>query len=91
MECNRAQVSVDVFALGSQNMDLASLISIPRYTCGSVYHYPSFLASRDEPKLLHELRHNLIRPTAWEAVMRIRCSKGLKISTFHGHFFNRST
>jgi protein transport protein SEC24 len=26
-----------------------------------------------------------------QAVMRIRCSKGLRISTFHGHFFNRSS
>jgi len=23
--------------------------------------------------------------------MRIRCSRGLRISSFHGHFFNRST
>ena len=30
-------------------------------------------------------------PAAWEGVMRIRCSKGLRISHFHGHFFIRST
>lgn len=34
---------------------------------------------------------NLARETAWEAVMRIRCSKGLRISAFFGHFFIRST
>ena len=38
-----------------------------------------------------EIAHNLGRPTGWEAVMRIRCSKGLRISAFHGHFFVRST
>ncbi len=65
---------------------IASCICAPLL---QVYHYPGFMASRDEPKLLHELRHNLTRPTAWEAVMRIRCSKGLRISSFHGHFFNR--
>jgi hypothetical protein len=54
-----------------------------------VYYYPSFHAGRDGPKLSAELRRNLTRPTAWEAVMRIRCSRGLKISSFHGHFFNR--
>lgn len=42
-------------------------------------------------KLGHDVRHNLSRPTAWEAVMRIRCSKGLRISAFHGHFFIRSS
>ena len=26
----------------------------------------------------------------WEGVMRVRCSKGLSISQFHGHFFVRS-
>jgi hypothetical protein len=36
-------------------------------------------------------RRNLSRETAWEAVMRIRCSKGLRISAFYGHFFIRST
>lgn len=54
-----------------------------------VYYYPSFHAGRDGPKLAAELQRNLTRPTAWEAVMRIRCSRGLKISSFHGHFFNR--
>ena len=38
-----------------------------------------------------QVRHNLMRTTGWEAVMRIRCSKGLRISAFHGHFFIRST
>ena len=37
------------------------------------------------------MRHNLTRTTGCEAVMRIRCSKGLRISAFHGHFFIRST
>lgn len=56
-----------------------------------VYHYPNFHAGRDGAKLAAEVTHNLSRPTAWEAVMRIRCSRGLKVSSFHGHFFNRST
>ena len=56
-----------------------------------LYYYPGFHAERDGQKLHSEVVHNLTRPTAWEAVMRIRCSKGLRISSFHGHFFNRST
>lgn len=56
-----------------------------------VYFYPQFSAARDGQKLAMELTHNLSRPTAWESVMRIRCSKGVRIAAFHGHFFNRST
>jgi len=90
-ECSRVQITVDVFAFSLQYMDLASLAAVPRYTCGEIYYYPGFNAARDGLKLEAEVRHNLVRPTAWEAVMRIRCSKRLRISSFHGHFFNRST
>jgi protein transport protein SEC24 len=41
-------------------------------------------------KLRNELRHNLTRFTAWEAVCRVRCSKGFRVSSFNGHFFVRS-
>lgn len=54
-----------------------------------VHYFPSFHAQRDGARLTAELTRNLTRPTAWEAVMRIRCSRGLKIASFHGHFFNR--
>jgi hypothetical protein len=72
-------------------MDMASLATLPKYTCGQLYSLPAFSAKRDGAKLAHDVRHNLSRPTAWEAVMRIRCSKGLRISSFHGHFFIRSS
>jgi hypothetical protein len=54
-----------------------------------VYYYPGFYSSRDGARLTADVTRNLSRPTAWEAVMRIRCSRGLRISSFHGHFFNR--
>ncbi|KAK9811733.1 hypothetical protein WJX72_009241 [[Myrmecia] bisecta] len=90
-ECSRVQISVDVFSFSSQYTDLASLGSLPKYTCGQVYYYPGFNAQRDGVKVHNEIVHNLTRTTGWEAVMRIRCSKGLRISNFHGHFFIRST
>lgn len=104
--------------------DLASIGSLPKYTCGQLYYFPSFAKEKDGVKLTHEIVHNLTRTTGaprllppcycwqgkawrhaerapnltqhsclagWEAVMRIRCSKGLRISGFHGHFFIRST
>eukprot|EP00878_Enallax_costatus_P011952 GHUV01012479.1.p1 GENE.GHUV01012479.1~~GHUV01012479.1.p1 ORF type:complete len:992 (+),score=282.52 GHUV01012479.1:492-3467(+) len=90
-EASSRQITLDVFCGANGYTDLASLSSIAKYTCGQVYYYPGFHAGRDGRKLAAELERNLTRPTAWEAVMRIRCSRGLKISSFHGHFFNRST
>eukprot|EP00798_Chlamydomonas_sp_ICE-L_P002521 gene2521-5474_t len=70
-ECSRVQITVDVFATSLQYMDLASLAAIPRFTCGELYFYPGFNVGNDGIKLHHEVVHNLCRPTAWEAVMRI--------------------
>jgi len=42
-------------------------------------------------KLSRELQHNLTREQGWEAVMRVRVSRGLTVSAFHGHFFIRGT
>ena len=39
----------------------------------------------------HSLRRYLTRKIGFESVMRIRCTHGLSIHTFHGNFFVRST
>lgn len=90
-EASRFQICLDVFAAGSTYMDLPSLGALTRYTGGQIYHYPGFAADRDGLKMGAEICRNLKREVAWEAVMRIRCSKGLRVSAFHGHFFIRST
>lgn len=89
-ECINQQISVDVYALASGYCDLFSLSLLPRATGGALRFYPAFNAVRDGTKLTMELRAALLRYTGWEAVMRMRCSKGMRISTFHGHLHVRS-
>jgi protein transport protein SEC24 len=58
-----------------------------------VYYYQGFNGSNPEDvgKFSNELGHVLSRPLGLEAVLRIRATKGLKMNTFHGNFFLRST
>lgn len=64
-----------------------------KFSGGCIYHLPLFRGS----KLQHAetldkiLRRYLTRKIGFEAVMRIRCTRGLSIHTFHGNFFVRST
>ncbi|KAL3042568.1 hypothetical protein OYC64_020491 [Pagothenia borchgrevinki] len=94
LDCSGQQVSVDLFLLSSQYCDLASLGCISRYSAGTVYYYPSYHHQRN-PALVEcfqkDLKRYLTRKIGFEAVMRIRCTKGLSIHTFHGNFFVRST
>ncbi|XP_032013827.1 protein transport protein Sec24A isoform X2 [Hylobates moloch] len=94
LDCSGQQVAVDLFLLSGQYSDLASLGCISRYSAGSVYYYPSYHHQHNPvqvQKLRKELQRYLTRKIGFEAVMRIRCTKGLSIHTFHGNFFVRST
>ena len=56
-----------------------------------MYNYPGYTDARDGAKFGSELMRCLTRETAFEAVMRIRMSKGYRVSSYYGNFFNRSS
>ncbi|XP_047954935.1 protein transport protein Sec24-like At3g07100 isoform X3 [Salvia hispanica] len=85
------QIAVNVYAFSDKYTDIASLGTLAKYTGGQVYYYPNFQASIHKDKLKHELSRDLTRETAWEAVMRIRCGKGVRFTSYHGNFMLRST
>ncbi|KAM3866754.1 protein transport protein Sec24B [Diretmus argenteus] len=94
LDCSGQQIGVDLFLLSSQYADLASLACVSKYSAGSIFYYPSFHHihnSAQLEKFQRDLGRYLSRKIGFEAVMRIRCTKGLSIHTFHGNFFVRST
>lgn len=82
---------VDTFLFSSQYIDLATIAVLSKYTAGSTYYYPGFIATRDGKKFEKELHHDLTRSTAFEAVMRVRATRGLRFSNFYGNYFIRGT
>lgn len=88
-ELTRAQISVEIFMGASAYVDLASIAPLAKWTGGAVRYYPSFHIQTHGLKLKSELLHVLTREMGWEAVMRVRVSKGWKITKFFGHFFIR--
>ncbi|XP_013776662.1 protein transport protein Sec24A-like [Limulus polyphemus] len=94
LDCSRQQIAVDLFMLNSQYADLASLVCISKFSAGSIYYFPGFHVTLNKfqtQKYQKELQHYLTRKIGFEAVMRIRCTRGLSLHTFHGNFFVRST
>ena len=89
IEFSRAQISVDMYLFPYQYIDCASLAELPKHTAGTMRTYVAFNPETDGPKFESELCRGLTRPTAFEAVMRIRCTKGMRISNFYGNFFIR--
>ncbi|KAJ2895300.1 uncharacterized protein MKZ38_006710 [Zalerion maritima] len=93
VECSKSQVSIDMFLFSSQYQDVASLSNLPRYTGGQTWFYPAWNAGRSEDamKFAAEFSEYLSSEIGLEAVLRVRATTGLRMSTFYGNFFNRSS
>lgn len=91
IDFSRLQISVDTFLFSGQYTDLATLAVLSKYTAGSTYYYPAFVAARDGAKFEYDLHHDLTRATAFEAVMRVRATRGLRFSNYYGNYFVRGT
>ncbi|KAB7494601.1 Protein transport protein Sec24B [Armadillidium nasatum] len=94
LDCSGQQIAVDLFTLNSQYIDLATLSGMSKFSGGCIYHFPGFHSERNSPSVLPFrscfIRY-LTRKIGFEAVMRIRATRGLAITNFHGNFFVRST
>jgi protein transport protein SEC24 len=93
VECSKNQVSVEMFLFSSGYQDVASLSNLPRYTGGQTWFYPGWHASRPEDalKFASEFSDFLSSEIGLEAVLRVRATTGVRMNTFYGNFFNRSS
>ncbi|CAI2350729.1 unnamed protein product [Caenorhabditis sp. 36 PRJEB53466] len=93
LECTGTQICLDLFMFNTQYADLATLSEVAKFSTGCVYHFPNYNARND----IHQVKRfekvltrYLTRKLGFEAVLRIRTSRGLALTGFYGNFFVRS-
>lgn len=93
IDCSKAQVTVDMFLASEDYIDFASLSNLARFTGGQTHFYPGFSAVKlpDVTKFTKEFSKHLSMDICMETVMRARGSTGIRMNSFFGHFFNRSS
>ncbi|KAI9814287.1 MAG: COPII coat Sec23p-Sfb3p heterodimer component [Thelocarpon impressellum] len=81
-------VGVDFFlaAAGGGYLDIATVGHVSAATGGETFYYPNFHSPRDILKLSKEIKHTVGRQTGYQALMKVRCSNGLQVSSYHGNF-----
>lgn len=93
IDCNKSQVTIDLFLASDSYSDVATQSNLPRYTAGQTHFYPGWSATNvnDVIKFSKEFSKHITMDLCMEGVIRGRGSSGLKFNTFYGHFFNRSS
>ena len=90
-ECVGAGCSVDLFIFNNSYVDVATIGQICRLTGGEIYKYTYFQADIDGERLISDVINNISKPIAFDAVMRVRTSTGVRATDFYGHYFMSNT
>ncbi|ELT99740.1 hypothetical protein CAPTEDRAFT_210583 [Capitella teleta] len=89
--CVAAGCSVDLYLFPNSYIDVGTIAEVPRITGGGVYKYTYFQADLDGPRLIADLRNNVSRQIAFDAVLRVRTSTGIRPVDFLGNFYMSNT
>ncbi|KAJ5468059.1 hypothetical protein N7475_005811 [Penicillium sp. IBT 31633x] len=83
-----AGVGLDLFmaAPGGAYLDVATIGHVSSLTGCETFFYPNFHAPRDLLKLRREISHAVTRESGYQTLMKVRCSNGLQVSSYHGNF-----
>ncbi|KAH0473601.1 MAG: uncharacterized protein KVP18_001204 [Porospora cf. gigantea A] len=83
-----SQISCDLFicSAGHKMLDLATWAPLASLSGGQVHLLDGFLAHTHGEQLGRLVHRALTQEYAWEAVMRIRVSRGWRIASWTGHF-----
>eukprot|EP01103_Thecamoeba_quadrilineata_P014161 TRINITY_DN4140_c0_g1_i1.p1 TRINITY_DN4140_c0_g1~~TRINITY_DN4140_c0_g1_i1.p1 ORF type:complete len:793 (+),score=102.92 TRINITY_DN4140_c0_g1_i1:329-2380(+) len=85
--CAVDNVSVDLFLFPKSFVDVSTLGTLCKLTCGQVYYYEMFSRGRDYLTFYHNLQNNIDRTIGYDAIMRVRCSLGLTVEEYQGSLF----
>ncbi|KAL6721448.1 COPII coat Sec23p-Sfb3p heterodimer component [Lecanora helva] len=85
-------VGIDFFiaAPAGKYMDIATIGHLAAVSGGETFFYPNYIAPRDSLRLEQEVKHTVIRETGYQALMKVRCSNGLQVSSYYGNFLQHS-
>ncbi|XP_067008422.2 protein transport protein Sec24C [Anabrus simplex] len=90
-DCVGVGCSVDLFVFNNSYIDLATIGQVCRLTGGEIFKYTYFQADLDGDRLIQDIKRNVSRPVAFDAIMRVRTSTGVRATDFYGHFFMSNT
>lgn len=90
-ECVSNGCCVDLFLFPNTYIDVATLGQVCRLTGGTVYKYTFFQADIDGYRFLEDLKRDISKPVAFDSILRVRTSTGIRPTDFYGNYFMSNT
>ncbi|KAF7998595.1 hypothetical protein HCN44_011003 [Aphidius gifuensis] len=90
-DCVNVGCSVDLYLFNNSYIDIATIGQVCRLSGGEVFKYTYFQADTDGDRLITDIINNISRPIAFDSVMRVRTSTGVRPTDFYGHFYMSNT
>ncbi|KAL4139970.1 hypothetical protein PRNP1_015399 [Phytophthora ramorum] len=89
-QCAENHISLDVFSVANTFASLADVGRLCELTGGRVQYMPQFEKepSSNRHHLTSMLQRLVDRDVGYEAVLKVRCSAGLRVEHSYGNFFN---
>lgn len=82
LSCSSMSISVDLIVGSAAVTELGSIYPLARFTGGHVYH----MKETNKRGCAQTVEHSLTRFLASDAIMRVRSTTGVTISSYYGHF-----
>ncbi|KAG0317714.1 COPII coat Sec23p-Sfb3p heterodimer component [Dissophora globulifera] len=89
--CVDAGLSIDLFLFPNAYVDVATLGCLSSITGGETQMFFNFNVARDGYKLRGDIGRIVTRPFGFNALMRVRCSTGLRIAEHFGNFHMKNS
>lgn len=84
-KCVENGCCVDLFLFPNQYCDVATLSDLTRKTSGQVYKYDFFMADTHGQRLCEDFKYSIESTCAFDAVMKVRTSTGIKPVDYLGN------
>ncbi|GFS08347.1 transport protein Sec24C [Elysia marginata] len=90
-DCVAAGCSVELFLFPNQYIDVATMSDVCRVTAGNIFKYSYFQADLDGERFIEDLKMTVLRSQAFDAILRVRTSTGIRPVDFYGNFYMANT